>query len=330
RQGIKMDEKEIKKEIEAIRKEIKALRFETEKARKIGSEVELRYEEMLKKEEAFLGEMNKEIEREITVMVLGAIKKTINKETVSLKVLRRRIRSQVRHQVSKEIAREISRILPEIKDFTKNEVKKLSLEIINQLKRQTGKQLEKEVIEQVKETTHILREQKDESERKAMIDELTGAFNRRFFEAKLEDELTLAKRFRTKMSLIMFDIDHFKNINDTYGHQTGDTVLREIGEVVRELMSSVDSLCRYGGEEFAVILPETGLEEAVETAEKIRKTVEEHAFYGGDTLINVTVSLGVAEYPSHAIMKAGIIEKADSALYAAKQAGRNNVKVALK
>jgi diguanylate cyclase (GGDEF)-like protein len=128
----------------------------------------------------------------------------------------------------------------------------------------------------------------------------------------------------------MFDIDHFKNINDTYGHQTGDAVLHEIGEVVRGMMSSVDSMCRYGGEEFAVIMPETGIEEAIDTAEKIRKGIEEHAFYGGETLIPVTISLGIAEYPAHALIKQGLIEKADGALYGAKQGGRNNTKIAIK
>lgn len=325
-----MEDREIKKELDALNREIKQLRAETEKAKKIGLDVETRYEEMLKKEEAFLGEMNQELEREITVMVLGAIKKTINKETVSLKVLRRRIRSQVRHQVSKEIAREVGKLFPDMKNFIKAEVKKISLDIINQLKRQTGKQLEKEVIEQVKETTNILREQKEESDMKAILDELTGAYNRRFFESKIEDELNLAKRFRTKMSLIMFDIDHFKKINDTYGHQAGDTVLHEMGAVVRGLISSMDSLCRYGGEEFTVIMPETSLEEAAETAEKLRKAVEEHAFYGGETLINVTISLGISEYPAHGIMKEALVEKADAALYQAKKSGRNNSKVAIK
>lgn len=325
-----MEDKEIKKELEAMKREIKTLREETEKAKKIGLDVEARYEEMLKKEEAFLGEMNQEIEREITVMVLGAIKKTINKETVSLKALRRRIRSQVRHQVSKEIAREVGKLLPEMKTFITAEVKKISLDIINQLKRQTGKQLEKEVIEQVKETTSILREQKEDSERKAILDELTGAFNRRYFEAKIEDELALAKRFRTKMSIIMFDIDHFKKINDTYGHQAGDTVLHEIGAIIKGLMSSVDTFCRYGGEEFAVIMPETAVEEAIDTAEKLRKAVEEHAFYGGETLITVTISLGISEYPTHGIMKEALIQKADGALYHAKQSGRNNTKIAIK
>jgi len=342
KKGEKMVEKEIKKEIKkelekdikkdsnSLSKEIKALKEDIKKLEKMGEGFQERYEEMLKKEEAFLGEINEEIEREITVMVLGAIKKTINKETTALKLLRRRIRSQVRHQVSKEIGREIDKLIPDIKKMIKDEVKKVSLDIINQLKRQTGKHLEKEVKEQVKETTHILREQKEESEKKAIVDGLTGAFNRRYFETKLDEELLLAKRFRNKLSLIMFDIDHFKGINDTYGHRIGDVILQEVVEVVKGALTSVDFLCRYGGEEFAVIMPETDIEEAIDTAEKLRKTIEEHAFYGGDTLINVRISLGIAEYPMHALIKQGLIEKADRALYYAKQTGRNNTKIAMK
>ncbi|HPD19480.1 MAG TPA: GGDEF domain-containing protein, partial [Candidatus Goldiibacteriota bacterium] len=197
-------------------------------------------------------------------------------------------------------------------------------------KRQTGKQLEKQVIEQVKETTNILREQKEEVERKAIIDELTGIYNRRYFEAKLEDELTLAKRFRTNLCLIMFDIDFFKNINDTYGHQAGDSILQEMALTAGSLMSSVDSLCRYGGEEFVIILPETKIEQAIDIAEKLRSEIEEHVFYVGDKIVNVTISAGIAEYPTHSLLKQGLIEKADSALYQAKNSNRNNVKIAIK
>ncbi len=318
------------KEITYINREIKLIKDEIKKLEKMGDDFQERYDEMLKKEEAFLGEINEEIEREITVMVLGAVKKTINKETTGLKILRRRIRNQVRHQVSKEIGKEINKLVPDIKKMIKDEVKKTSVDIMNKLKRQTGKSLEKEVKEQVKETTHILREQKEDSEKKAIVDELTGAFNRRYFETKLEEELNLAKRFRNKLTLIMFDIDHFKVINDEYGHQTGDSVLQEVIEVVKPVLSSTDFLCRYGGEEFAVIMPETDIEDAIDTAENLRKTVEGHAFYGRDNLLDVRISLGVSEYPSHALIKQGLIEKADTALYYAKQTGRNNTKIAMK
>ena len=313
-----------------VLKEIRALKEEVKRLGNSGAEIRKEYEEMLRKEEAFLGEINEQIEREITVMVLSAVKKSINRETVSLKVLRRRIRQQVRRQIMKGIAQETEKILPELRNMVKEEVKKTSLDIINQLKRQTGKQLQSEVKEQIKESTSVLREQAEESEKKAITDGLTGAFNRRFFETKLDEELSLAKRFRNKMCLIMFDIDHFKEVNDTYGHQAGDVILAEAVQVARSFVTSIDSLCRYGGEEFAVIMPETGIEKALETAEKIRAAIQDHAFYGGDRLINVTVSFGVAEYPTHSLIKQALIEKADGALYYAKQSGRNNVKAAIK
>lgn len=252
---------------------------EIEKLKKIEDYIKNKYDELLKKEEAFLNEINQQLEKEITVMVLGVVKRTVNKEMVNLKILRKNIRKQVRHQINKEVTKSIQKLIPELKELIKNEVKNKSIEIINQLKRQTGKQLEREVIEQVKETTSILREQKEESERKAIIDELTGAFNRRYFETKLEDELSLAKRFRMKLCLLMADIDHFKNINDTYGHRVGDVILQELVSVIKENISSTDFLCRYGGEEFTIILTETDLEKGQQVAEKIRKSIEEHIFF---------------------------------------------------
>jgi len=310
--------------------EIKKIKEEIEKLKKIEEHVKNKYEELLKKEEAFLTEINEQLEKEIIIMVLGAIKKTVNKEMVTLKLLRKNIRRQVRHQINKEITRSIQKLIPELKELIKNEVKDKSVEIINQLKRQTGKKLEKEVIEQVKETTSILREQKEESERKAILDGLTGTFNRRYFETKLEDELALAKRFRMKLSLLIIDIDHFKEINDTYGHQIGDIILQEIVAVIKNNLSSTDFLCRYGGEEFAVILTETELEKAELLAEKIRKAVEEHIFFTGSKIIPVRISIGIAEYPTHSVIKQLLIEKADKALYVAKNSGRNNIKVAVK
>lgn len=315
---------------EKFEKEIRDLKDEVKKLKKLDSFVQEKYEDLLKKEEAYLGEINESIERELTVIILGTVKKTINKEMVALKMLRRHLRNQVRHQVMKDIKNSIDYLIPDIKKMIKEEVRKVSLDIMNQLKRQTGKQLEKEVVEQIKESTSALIEQKEESERRAIMDQLTGAFNRRYFETRLEEELNLAKRFRNSMCLIMLDIDFFKKVNDTYGHQAGDAVLQEVVVAAKSCLSSADFLCRYGGEEFAVILSETKISEAIDIAERIRKAVEEHTFYSGETLINITISLGIAEYPEHAILKEAIIAKADGALYTAKRSGRNNTKIAIK
>ncbi|MEI7542699.1 MAG: GGDEF domain-containing protein [bacterium] len=316
------------KALEKFEKDIREIKEELKKIKKLETTVEEKYEQLLKKEEAYLGEINESIERELTVIVLGTVKKTINKEMTALKMLRRHIRNQVRHQVTKEINTAIGKLIPDMKKTIKMEIKKVSLDIMTQLKRQTGKQLEKEVVEQIKESTSVLLEQKEDSERKAIMDQLTGSFNRRYFETRIDEELSLAKRFRNKMSLIMFDIDYFKKVNDTYGHQAGDTVLAEVAETAKSCLRSADSLCRYGGEEFSVIMPETGINEAYEVAERMRKLIEDHAFYGGNTLINVTISIGISEYPEHAIIKEKLIEKADAALYNAKNSGRNNTKSA--
>lgn len=318
------------KAVEKLEKELREIKEELKNLKKLEATVEEKHEQLLKKEEAYLGEINESIEKELTVIVLGTVKKTINKEMTALKMLRRHIRNQVRHQVTKEINASISHLLPEIKKMIKDEIKTVSLDIMNQLKRQTGKQLEKEVVEQIKESTSVLMEQKEDSERKAIMDQLTGCFNRRYFETRMDEELNLAKRFRNKMCLIMFDIDHFKKVNDTYGHQAGDTVLIEVAAAAKGCLRGADYLCRYGGEEFAVIMPETSVDEAHEVAERMRKQMEEHAFYGGNTLINITISLGIAEYPEHAIIKEKLIESADAALYAAKHGGRNNTKIAAK
>jgi hypothetical protein len=183
------------KRAEKLEKEMRELKSEVNSIKQLGAYVQEKYEELLKKEEAYLGEINESIERELTVIILGTVKKTINKEMAALKMLRRHLRNQVRRQVIKNIETSINHLMPEIKHMIKEEVRKVSLDIMNQLKRQTGKQLEKEVVEQIKESTSALIEQKEESERRAIIDQLTGAFNRRYFETKLEEELNLAKRF---------------------------------------------------------------------------------------------------------------------------------------
>lgn len=318
------------KTAEKMEKEIRDIKEELKKLKKLEATVEEKHEQLLKKEEAYLGEINESIEKEITVIVLGTVKKTINKEMTAVKMLRMHIRNQVRHQVTKEINTAIGYLIPDIKKTIKEEVKKVSLDIMTQMKRQTRKQLKNEVVEQIKESTSVLMEQKEDSERKAIMDQLTGCFNRRYFETRMDEELSLAKRFRNKMCLIMLDIDHFKNVNDTYGHQAGDTVLTEVAETAKSCLRGADYLCRYGGEEFAIVMPETTTVEAYEVAERMRKLIEEHAFYGGNTLINVTISLGIAEYPEHGLMKEKLIEKADEALYAAKNSGRNNTKTAEK
>ena len=162
--------------------------------------------------------------------------------------------------------------------------------------------------------------------RNAELDALTSAYNRRHFEETIEQELVRHQRCRGDMSLLLVDIDHFKRINDTYGHQTGDTVLREVVNLLHSRLRSVDYLARYGGEEFVIILPHTTLPDALQLAERLRKTVAGHAFCGDTLQIPVTVSLGVSTCGEGARLTAQeMFHSADMAMYQAKHLGRNQV-----
>ncbi len=158
----------------------------------------------------------------------------------------------------------------------------------------------------------------------AITDGLTKLFIHRYFQARLEEEMVRAKRYHTACSLILFDIDHFKKFNDTYGHQQGDVVLIEVAKLTKQTVrETVDIPARYGGEEFAIILPETDAKGAHLVAERLRKTVEAYDFPGQEKALKVTISLGVATFPDHASVKSVLIKKADMALYEWKGRGRN-------
>jgi len=158
----------------------------------------------------------------------------------------------------------------------------------------------------------------------AITDGLTKLFIHRYFQARLEEEMARAKRYHTACSLVLFDIDHFKKFNDTYGHQQGDIVLIEVAKLIKlAVRDTVDIPARYGGEEFAIILPETDAKGALLVAERLRKTVESFDFPGQEQALKVTISLGVATFPDHASVKSVLIKKADMALYECKSRGRN-------
>ncbi|MBN1197429.1 MAG: sensor domain-containing diguanylate cyclase [Candidatus Aminicenantes bacterium] len=175
----------------------------------------------------------------------------------------------------------------------------------------------------VQDITEKVRAQ-EELERLATSDSLTGLANRQHLMKRLEYELKRAERYDTPLTLLMIDLDNFKQINDTRGHQAGDVVLRGFAGLVGRILREIDHAGRYGGEEFCVVLPETDLEGGIVIAERIRESVENHAFSGpGEVSFHVTCSIGVVHAESADMDE--LISTADRRLYEAKRSGRNRV-----
>ena len=165
---------------------------------------------------------------------------------------------------------------------------------------------------------------RDEALEAAWHDPLTSLYSRRYLDQRLTDEFRRSVRYDTPFSMVMIDIDHFKKINDTLGHAAGDEVLIAVGRALKDQCRDVDKVCRYGGEEFAILLPETDLAGASMCAERLRRQCEELAFSGNLSCVSISVSCGVSSYPeAQAASAQELLEQADGALYEAKNAGRN-------
>lgn len=163
--------------------------------------------------------------------------------------------------------------------------------------------------------------------RMATTDSLTKLSTREYFMQQYSDTFYRSERYQRPFSLMMADIDDFKSINDTYGHPIGDLVLASIGKMILNVIRHEDFAGRVGGEEFAIVLPETGPEHARNPAERLRRSVEAYHFHSGSEQFPVTISIGIATYPNHAASMAELIQKADTALYEAKKSGKNTVRV---
>ncbi len=167
-------------------------------------------------------------------------------------------------------------------------------------------------------------------ERESITDPLMGIFNRRYLERRLHDEILRSRRYNLPLSIFLLDIDYFKKINDTHGHQVGDMVLKELAQVIVSSVRELDIITRYGGEEILVILPNTSEASAVILAERLRRTIEDSIMVmpdekEGRQAIRITVSIGVAGFRQKTSGSRKLMEKADMALYRAKNEGRNRV-----
>lgn len=178
----------------------------------------------------------------------------------------------------------------------------------------------------IKALQDALRASNEQLRELSSVDPLTKLFNRRYFMQALEAEYARSVRYATPLSFLMLDIDHFKRLNDTYGHQAGDEVLRGLADLLRVRVRGSDVAGRYGGEEFCVLLPHTGLQGAAELAERIRAAVEGTPIEARGERLGITVSVGAAACPGPRVATADdLIRLADEALYEAKAAGRNRV-----
>jgi diguanylate cyclase (GGDEF)-like protein len=191
-------------------------------------------------------------------------------------------------------------------------------------------ELEQKVQERTLELNIALQELEEsnrELEEKNTLDDLSGLYNRRFYDQKILAEYRRSKRNLTALSLVIIDIDHFKNVNDSYGHLAGDHCIALVGQYIKDsLKRSTDLGCRYGGEEFCLILPNTDALGAIALAEKLRLTISKSPFTYQDITIELTISCGVSTYQQqHDITPDTLFSVADQALYRAKQKGRNQV-----
>ncbi|MDD4183214.1 MAG: GGDEF domain-containing protein [Candidatus Omnitrophica bacterium] len=165
----------------------------------------------------------------------------------------------------------------------------------------------------------------DRFQQLSIYDGLTETYNRRYFVMRFMEEFKRAQNFSLKLSFIMIDVDNFKKINDTYGHLVGDAVLKEIAKIIKQNIREIDSLARFGGEEFSLVLPETDKMAAIVVAERIRSKISQQIIKAFDETLSVTISAGISCFPQNTLYSDVLMETADKALYQAKMSGRNKV-----
>jgi len=189
--------------------------------------------------------------------------------------------------------------------------------------------LEKEKInQQLNEKLHEVQSLQNKLREQAIRDPLTNVFNRRFFDETFDREIALTKRASQSLCVLMIDIDHFKQVNDEFGHDQGDRVLRNFGSLLMKNTRVSDVVCRYGGEEFIILFINLDIEHALLRANQLREAFREMCLKDTKLKKELTISIGLSSYPKHGESKLSLIRKADEAMYVAKNSGRNRVEVA--
>ena len=179
--------------------------------------------------------------------------------------------------------------------------------------------------EELAQVNTTLRKRNKKLQELSVTDSLTGLHNHKHLMDRIASEVIRSERHDHPFAVLMIDIDYFKKYNDTYGHQAGDDVLRKMAAIFNESIRASDYVARYGGEEFMVVLPETDMEKAMNSAKRIRKRLARETFGNGKVKIPITISIGVATYPDHGVDPETLVSRADAALYQAKKTGRNRV-----
>lgn len=236
----------------------------------------------------------------------------------------------VAESIAKRLSGEVDRVQYVIRGLRKDGLA-IDVEIHGSAMDAGGKRLLISLVMDVTDRVRAERELRALQERlrdQAVHDPLTGLYNRRFLEESLNRELIAAERHGYPVGVIMADLDHFKHVNDRYGHVAGDEVLRHVGRVMQHTLRGSDICCRYGGEEFVAVLPRVTEAVALERAEQLRRAVAATSTFYGPSQITVTSSFGVAIFPDAGRTGPELVIAADRAMYAAKDAGRNRVEVA--
>ncbi|MEA3506485.1 MAG: diguanylate cyclase [Elusimicrobiota bacterium] len=248
---------------------------------------------------------------------------------IEVKKLTKHVKSSMK-ELSRQTSRQVSRLYHEgkkvgqkIDQISEEKVVKKTAQTLEVMGKQAEKQLASNVKERIEKETSHLKEEMKVAEKRAIIDDLTGAFNRRYFIPRLKKELNIARTIDDNVALVIMDIDNFKNINDTYGHPAGDSVLEEVSDILRESKREDDVLVRYGGEEFVIIFPGMDKDAAYKAAERVRQAVNKNLFYWEGESFNVTLSIGGAAFPDDAGNYSDLLQKADKKLLEAKTTGKN-------